>query len=152
MFYFYSDGPIGKPDLQPPKQVKYQDEIVVLTCNNPTDDGNPNCDLYTWNKLEGNPGDLHTTKIYTFTMNESHAGNYTCRCANQYDTSDVSNTAEVTFVYGSPSTSPSCKKLRFTHIFQLNANDFNALDMSNIAEITFLCGVLPPLSPSCKNV
>ena len=88
--------------MQPAKSERYEEEVVTLRCNNPADDGNPSCNVYTWIRKEGDPGDLPNTNTYTFTMDESHDGNYTCTCKNDYDTSDVSNTAEVIFLAGTP--------------------------------------------------
>ena len=107
----FSDGPTGRPVLQLAKSELYVGEIVVLTCNSPSDDGNPDCNVYTWTRLEGNHGYFSNTNTYKFTMNEFHAGNYTCKCGNQYNTSDVSNTVEVIFLYGSPPQ--SCENLPF---------------------------------------
>ena len=107
-FVCMSDGPEGKPDLQPMRREEYEGEAVILTCFNPSDDGNPNCDMYTWSRVEGNPGDLPNTQVYTFTMDESHAGNYTCTCGNMYNVSEVSNTAEVILLTREPPP-PSCK-------------------------------------------
>ena len=41
---FSSDGPTDKPNLQPVTTKIYTGKIVTLTCNNPYDDGNPDCD------------------------------------------------------------------------------------------------------------
>ena len=96
---YISDGPTGRPYLKPIKSYKQTDEKVVLTCNNPIDDGNPDCDIYTWKRIEGSDGILlPVSKILEFRMNESWEGNYTCTCGNNYNTSDVSNIAEVIFL------------------------------------------------------
>ena len=74
---------------------------MVLTCNNPDEDGNPDCDIYTWNRIEGSDGiSLPTYKTLEFKMDESRAGNYTCTCGNNYNTSAVSNVAEVIILTG----------------------------------------------------
>ena len=55
----FSDSPTGKPNVEPTTSSKHTGEQVVLLCNNPVDDGNPDCDVYTWNRVEGsiqNPG------------------------------------------------------------------------------------------------
>ena len=93
------DGPIGQPNVEPIISSKPEDEKVVLTCNNPVDDGNPDCDIYTWNRVEGSEGiSLPETKILEFKMNNSWAGNYTCTCRNSFGSSITSNAAEVTFL------------------------------------------------------
>ena len=75
--------------------------MVVLLCNNPDDDGNPDCDLYTWDRVEGSDGNpLPTSKSLEFIMDEYWAGNYTCTCGNAFGTSDVSAEAEVIFLRG----------------------------------------------------
>ena len=102
LFYNSSDGPTGKPDLRPSEVKQYADRDVTLTCNNPTDAGNPNCDVYTWNKLEGTSENLPNTQEYTFTMDESRAGNYTCTCGNMYNKSEVSTIAEVILLATKP--------------------------------------------------
>ena len=100
-YYFLSDGPTGHPNVDPFVISKHAREIVVLTCNNPEEDGNPDCDIYTWNRIEGSDGiPLPTSKILEFKMDESRAGNYTCTCGNNYSTSDISNVAEVIFLTG----------------------------------------------------
>ena len=73
-------------------------EKAMLTCDNPHDDGNPDCNIYAWNKLEGNEGTLPNTKTLEFIMEEYLAGNYTCTCANIYGISSVSNVAEVIYL------------------------------------------------------
>ena len=51
--------------------IKHTGEMVVLTCNNPDDDGNPDCDIYTWN-IEGNDGiPLPTSKTLEFQWRNS---------------------------------------------------------------------------------
>ena len=91
---------------------KHVDEQVVLTCENPADDGNPPCDDYTWNRKEGNDGiDLPTSQTFEFLMKESLVGNYTCKCGNDYNTSGVSNGAEVIFLTG-----PAPASCRFSFI------------------------------------
>ena len=52
----FSDGPTGKPNVEPTTSSKHTGEQVVLLCNNPVDDGNPDCDGYTRNRVEGNDG------------------------------------------------------------------------------------------------
>ena len=95
MFYFL-DGPSGHPYLEPIKSFKQMEEKVALTCNNPIDNGNPDNDIYTWNRIEGgDPIPLPPSNNLEFRMNESWEGNYTCTCGNNYSTSDVSNIAEV---------------------------------------------------------
>ena len=97
----FSDGPTGKPNVEPTTSSKRTGEQVVLLCNNPVDDGNPDCDVYTWNRVEGSDGiPLPVSKTLEFTMNEFRAGNYTCTCANAFGVSDVSAEAEVIFLPG----------------------------------------------------
>ena len=80
------------------------DETVVLTCNNPDDDGNPDCNVYTWNKIEDSDRIVfNETKTLKFEMEESRAGNYTCTCHNGFGSSTTSNVAEVIFL-SSPAT------------------------------------------------
>ena len=47
-----------------------------------------------------------------FIMDETRAGNYTCACANQFNTSEVSNMAEVRFLAGPiPTVAPQpCRR------------------------------------------
>ena len=95
----FSDGPTGRPHLEPTTSSKQVEETVALMCNNPVDDGNPDCNIYTWNRVEGNDGiPLPTSNTMVFIMEESRAGNYTCMCGNEFGISDVSNTAEVIFL------------------------------------------------------
>ena len=97
----FSDAPTGVAYVVPSVTSKYTREIVVLTCNNPEEDGNPGCNIYTWNRIEGSDGTiLPTSNTMVFTMDESWAGNYTCTCGNEYGTSNVSNTAEVIILTG----------------------------------------------------
>ena len=96
-----SDAPTGVPSVVPSVTSKYTREIVVLTCNNPEEDGNPDCDIYAWNRIEGSHGiPLSISKTLEFIMNESRAGNYTCTCGNEYGTSGVSNPTEVIILTG----------------------------------------------------
>ena len=96
-----SDAPTGVPSVVPSVTSKYTREIVVLTCNNPEEDGNPDCDIYTWNRIEGSHGSpLSISKTLEFIMNESRAGNYTCTCGNEYGTSGVSYPTEVIILTG----------------------------------------------------
>ena len=75
---------------------------MVLTCNKPIEDGNPDCYIYTWNRIEGDEGiPLPTSNTMVFVMDEFRAGNYTCTCGNKYGTSNVSNAAEVIILTGS---------------------------------------------------
>ena len=86
---------------------KYVGEIVVLTCKKPVEDGNPDCYIYTWNRIEGNEGiTLPTSNTMVFVMDESRPGNYTCTCGNEYGTSNVSNAAEVIILTGSKPIKP----------------------------------------------
>ena len=99
--YLFSDGPTGEPSVVPTTSSKHTGEIVVLLCNNPDDDGNPDCDVYTWDRVEGNDRNHSpTSKTLEFIMDESRAGNYTCTCGNAFGTSDVSVKAEVIFLRG----------------------------------------------------
>ena len=47
----FSDGPTGPPHLEPSTSSKHMEENVILICNNPVDDGNPDCDDYTWKRI-----------------------------------------------------------------------------------------------------
>ena len=100
LYFLFSDGPSGKPVAEPTTSSKHEGQEVILTCNNPNDDGNPNCNIYTWNKLEGNQDTIPKTKTLEFIMDEYLAGNYTCTCANIYGISAVSNVAEVIYLAG----------------------------------------------------
>ena len=105
--------------MDPPLISKYAEEKAILTCINPIDNGNPNCDVYTWNRVEGDDGiPLTTSKTLEFIMEESRAGNYTCTCGNDFGTSDVSNPAEVIFLTVSAHTEP-CRytKYNFQYIY-----------------------------------
>ena len=42
IYFLFSDGPSGKPNAEPTTSSKHKDQKVILTCNNPNDDGNPN--------------------------------------------------------------------------------------------------------------
>ena len=42
----FLDGPTGHPNIEPTTLSKHAGEIVVLSCNNPDDDGNPDCDFF----------------------------------------------------------------------------------------------------------
>ena len=69
------DGPTGQPNVEPITSSKHAEEKVVLTCNNPVDDGNPDCDVYTWNWMEGsNAIHLPTSKTLEFLMDETREG------------------------------------------------------------------------------
>ena len=95
---------------------KYVGEVVVLTCNKPVDDGNPDCYIYTWNRIEGSDGiPLPTSNTMVFVMDESRAGNYTCTCGNGYGTSNVSNAAEVMILLNPLMDSTSIKSCRYTN-------------------------------------
>ena len=107
----FSDGPTGKPDVDPLSLSKHAGEQVVLTCVNPIEDGNPDCDIYTWNKIEGiyRIPLFATSKRLEFIMEESWAGNYSCTCANIYGISAASNVAEVIFLAGPATSATSCR-------------------------------------------
>ena len=69
-----SDGPSGEPNLQPPTTERHSGEKVTLRCINLDNDGNPDCDVYTWNKTEGNGEvSLPQTQTLEFIMDESWA-------------------------------------------------------------------------------
>ena len=115
----------GNPNVVPTNVSVHVEENVVLTCNNPEEDGNPDCDNYTWNRIEGSDGlSLPTSQILEFKMEESWAGNYTCTCGNDYNTSGLSNVAEVIFLLGpAPTSAPTAASCRFSFIYFLdNAN------------------------------
>ena len=106
----------------PDSSSKHVGQKVNLTCNNPEEDGNPDCDIYTWNRIEGSDEILlPKSKILTFKMEESRAGNYTCTCGNDYNTSGVSNVAEVIYKTGPAPTAASC---RFSFINFLDNTNF----------------------------
>ena len=111
VYFLFPDGPSGKPDVDPPSLSKHVDEKVILTCVNPTEDGNPDCDIYTWNKIEGiyRIPLFSTSKRLEFIMEESWAGNYSCTCANVYGISAVSDVAEVIFLEGPVPSATSCR-------------------------------------------
>ena len=111
---YVSDGPIGSPHLEPITSSKHGEESVVLTCNNPDDDGNPDCDIYTWKRIgRSDVIPLPSFQTLEFLMEENRAGNYTCTCGNNYNTSDVSNIAEVIFLIGPESCRYICLILRY---------------------------------------
>ena len=41
---------------------------VTLTCNSPSNDGNPDCDRYIWTKVDGNIVMLSNLSTLYFTM------------------------------------------------------------------------------------
>ena len=100
VYYFFSDGPTGKPNADPLSLSKHADEKALLTCLKPTDDGNPDCHIYIWSKLEENEATLQNSKTLEFIMEESWAGKYSCTCANIYGISAASNVAEEIFLAG----------------------------------------------------
>ena len=110
-YCLFPDGPSGKPDVDPQSLSKHAGEQVVLTCVNPTEDGNPDCDIYTWNKIEGiyRIPLFATSKRLEFIMEKSRAGNYTCTCANVYGISAASDVAEVIFLAGPAPSVTSCR-------------------------------------------
>ena len=110
----------------PDSSSKHVGQTVNLICNNPEEDGNPDCHIYTWNRIEGSDGiPLPTSKILTFKMEESRAGNYTCTCGNDYNTSFVSNMAEVIFKTGpAPTPTPTAASCRFSFIYFLDNTNF----------------------------
>ena len=111
--------------MDPSSLSRHVDEMVVLTCLKPTDDGNPDCDIYTWNRVEGNDGlSFPTSKILRFKMEESRTGNYTCTCGNNYTTSDVSDMAKVIFLAG-----PAPTSCRLSFINFLDNTSFLSLEM-----------------------
>ena len=66
------DGPLGQPTVEPTTSSKHAEEKVVLTCNNPVDDGNPDCDVYIWIWMEGSDEiPLPISQTLEFTMNET---------------------------------------------------------------------------------
>ena len=110
----FSDGPTGPPHLEPATSSKHMEENVILICNNPVDDGNPDCDDYTWKRIgRSEVIPLPMSKTLEFLMEENRAGNYTCTCRNNYSTSDVSNKAEVIFMTGTELSRHKCLVLRY---------------------------------------
>ena len=89
---------------------KYESQQVSLACDTGSMDvGNPPCRTFTWKKLEKVGQNVIIGRNgFEFIMEEADEGNYTCRCENEYGSSDRSDAAQLIFLPGKP-PSETCK-------------------------------------------
>ena len=104
------DAPRGSPVVKPHRFEKYESQQVSLVCDTGfMDVGNPPCRTFTWKKLEEvGQNVIIGRNVIEFIMEEADEGNYTCRCENEYGSSDRSDAAQLIFLPGKP-LSKTCK-------------------------------------------
>ena len=96
-----TDGPVGKPQINPRNTSKYENEEVTMTCDTRVlDNGNSECREFTWykNKDRTFPRTFKDNNQLQFIMKDVYEGTYQCRCENGYGESEKSDVAVLEFL------------------------------------------------------